>query len=440
MRDENNITCPEWVSDGKINEVAFATFFLRGYEMTCVNGILFDKNGMIFDTHLIEQTILELIAPYVTTNIPRRITQIMDTIKLLCSCSHIPSDDDAINVSNGTLYLNGDFSPRKDICINRLPVVYNPNAKSPAKWLEFVNTLLYPEDIATLQEFMGYCLIATNRAQKMLIIVGNGGEGKSRIGLVMKSLLGDNMNTGDIQKLENNRFSLANLEYKLLLLDDDMTMEALSKTNVIKSVVTLEGKTELERKGKQSVQGYIYSRIMLIGNGSLSALHDRSYGFFRRQILLEVKPKDPERTDDPYLIDKLRDELEGIFLWCFEGLQRLVKNDFQFSVSKRAHDNLIQAMEDGNNIIRFMKSSGYIRIEHSNGPGCEASGKNICQAYRRWCEDNSHKPMSDRSVINYLKQHQDEYGIVYTNNISSEGNKTVRGFRNINVLIRPERY
>ena len=47
--------------------------------------------------------------------------------------------------------------------------------------------------------------------------------------------------------------------------------------------------------------------------------------------------------------------------------------------------------------------------------------------------------MTDRSVINYLKQHQDEYKITYTNNISSEGGKTVRGFKNNNVLIRPDR-
>ena len=438
MKDEIN-NSPEWVTDGKVNEVAFATFFLKAHEMTCVNGILFDEDGIVTDIHILEQVILEMIAPYVTSNMPRRIAQIMDTIRLLCSCSHIPTPDDTINVSNGTLYTDGSFSSRKDICSNRLPVGYNPEAPEPEKWLDFLDSLLYPEDISTLQEYMGYCLIPTNRAQKMLIIIGNGGEGKSRVGLIMKSLLGDNMNTGDIQKLENNRFSLANLEYKLLLLDDDMTMEALNKTNVIKSIVTLEGKTELERKGKQSVQGYIYSRIMLIGNGSLSALHDRSYGFFRRQILLEAKPRDPGRKDDPYLIDKLRDELEGILLWCFKGLRRLIANDFQFTVSKRASDNLLQAMEDGNNIIRFMKSTGYIRLEGKENGRSEASGRNICHAYRCWCEDNSHKPLSDKSVINYLKQHQEEYGIEYTNNISSGNGKTVRGFRNINVLIRPER-
>ena len=440
MKDNYTYEDPSWVTeDGKINEVELASFFLRGYELSCVNGILFDKDGMITDLHYIEQTIFEMISPYVTTNIPRKIGQIMDTIRLLSSKTYLPTPDDVINVANGTLTIDGKFTTDKEICANRLPVSYNPDAPKPQKWLGFLNDLLYTEDIATLQEFMGYCLIPTNRAQKMLIIIGNGGEGKSRVGLVMKALFGDNMNTGDIQKLENNRFCLANLEYKLLMLDDDMTMEALSKTNVIKSVVTLEGKTELERKGKQSVQGYIYSRIMLIGNGSLSALHDRSFGFFRRQILLEVKPREADRVDDPFLIDKLKDELEGIFLWCFEGLKRLIANDYRFTVSKRAEDNLRQAMEDGNNVIQFMQSEGYIRLEPISDHNSEASGKNICTAYKRWCDDNSHKPMTDRSVINYLKQHQDEYKITYTNNISSEGGKTVRGFKNINVLIRPDR-
>ena len=438
MKDKYSIE-PEWITDGKVNEVALASHILTKCEMASVNGILFDDGGMITDSHILEQCIFDMISPYVTTNIPRKISQIIDTVKLLCSQSCILTPDDRINVANGTLFTDGTLWDNKGVCANRLPVAFNPKAPKPKKWLEFLDCLLYPEDIATLQEYMGYCFIPTNKAQKMLIIIGNGGEGKSRVGLIMKALLGDNMNTGDIQKLENNRFSLANLEYKLLMLDDDMTMEALSKTNVIKSVVTLEGKTELERKGKQSVQGYIYSRIMLIGNGTLGALHDRSYGFFRRQILLEAKPKDPDRKDDPFLIDKLKDELEGIFLWCFEGLQRLISNNYQFSVSKRASENLQQAMEDGNNIIRFMKSEGYIRIERDSDCVCEASGKDICSAYRRWCDDNSHKPISDKNVINYLKQHQDEYGITYTNNISSEGGKTVRGFKHIHVLLRPDR-
>ena len=52
--------------------------------------------------------------------------------------------------------------------------------------------LFRSDDILTLQEYLGYCLIPSTKGQKMLIITGKGGEGKSRIGLVMRSLLGRN--------------------------------------------------------------------------------------------------------------------------------------------------------------------------------------------------------------------------------------------------------
>lgn len=58
-----------------------------------------------------------------------------------------------------------------------------------------LSDLLEPEDILTLQEYLGYCLIPTNRGQVMMLLKGNGGEGKSRIGVVMQKMLGSNLKT-----------------------------------------------------------------------------------------------------------------------------------------------------------------------------------------------------------------------------------------------------
>lgn len=121
------------------------------------------------------------------------------------------------------------------------------------------------------------------------MLIGKGGEGKSRIGLVMRSLLGINMNMTSIQKIETNRFSRADLENRLLMVDDDMDMSALPKTNYIKSIVTSECKMDVERKGIQSYQSLLYVRFLCFGNGVLTALHDRSNGFYRRQIVLTQK-------------------------------------------------------------------------------------------------------------------------------------------------------
>lgn len=77
-------------------------------------------------------------------------------------------------------------------------------------------------------------------------------------------------------------------------------------------------------------------KVIGFGNGVLQALHDRSVGFFRRQIILTTKDKDPNRKDDPYIAEKMVAEAEGIFLWALEGLRRLIANDFQFTLSQSA--------------------------------------------------------------------------------------------------------
>lgn len=104
------------------------------------------------------------------------------------------------------------------------------------------------------------------------------------------------------------------------MVDDDMKMEALSDTGILKAVVTMEDKMSLERKGQQSYQGYLHVRIMAFGNGVLSSLYDKSDGFCRRQIAIMVKPKPEGRLDDRSLSEKLSLETEGIVLWCLEGL------------------------------------------------------------------------------------------------------------------------
>ncbi len=74
-------------------------------------------------------------------------------------------------MSNGTLLLNGTFTEgRPAIVRSRLPVAYNPDAHAPVIWLNFLDGLLYAEDIPSLQEFIGYCLIPSNKGQRMMVI------------------------------------------------------------------------------------------------------------------------------------------------------------------------------------------------------------------------------------------------------------------------------
>ena len=142
------------------------------------------------------------------------------------------------------------------------------------------------------------------------------------------------------------------------MIDDDMRMEALKQTNYVKSIVTAQDKMDLEKKGKQSYQGWMYARLLAFSNGDLQSLYDRSDGFYRRQLILTTKEKPAARKDDPDIAEKMCCELEGIFLWAFEGLQRLVRNQFRFSESERAKGNRNVVKQDANNVILFMDSDG----------------------------------------------------------------------------------
>lgn len=401
--------------------------------MVSVGGAFFTKNGIVADEDSLKKMIFDELKDHIGSGLPKKVNTLLEVLRLEASIDSLPMYQDRVHVANGTWFLDGSFSSEKNYCRNRLPVAYNPDAPPPEAWLDFLSQLLYPEDIPTLQEFFGYCLIPSTKAQKMLFLIGKGGEGKSRVGIVLQSLLGSNMKTGSIAKVENNQFSRADLQHVLVMLDDDMKMEALSQTNNIKAIVTAELPMDLEKKGKQSYQGDLRVRFLAFGNGALQALHDRSYGFFRRQLILEAKERDPNRRDDPFIAEKLCKEKEGIFLWAIEGLRRLVENDFHFTISQRAQSNMENAVNEGNNILEFMNSEGYFHFKAD----ATVSSRDLYATYQQWCEDNATHALSQKALTSFLRQSEHKYNLEYTNKVSIGGRRLARGFWGMELIPRP---
>lgn len=424
---------PDWLSGSTINEVVFCEEYLRENPMCYSGGAFFTVEGCISDEQL-KNSIYEKIKRHVANGVAKKVTNLMNVLRLECGQRDLPLQEDRVHVANGTIFVDGRFTTDKEFCQNRLPVAYHATAPYPWRWHNFLHELLDPEDVLTLQEYMGYCLIPSNRAQKMLIITGNGGEGKSRIGVVLQKLFGGNLKNGNLSKVETNAFARADLEHMLVMVDDDMRMEALRSTNYIKSIVTAETPMDLEKKGLQSYQGYLRVRFIAFGNGSLRALNDASYAFFRRQIQLLAKARNPERTDDPYLADRLCEELEGILWWAFQGLQRLVGNGFEFTLSDATRARMEEAETESNNILDFMKSDGYFILD----PEGQASSKAFYEVYRLWCSDNAVGALSAKTFSSVVRQKADQYKLAYTNKIHLNDGRLVRGFTGVKLLHRPE--
>ena len=194
-----------------------------------------------------------------------------------------------------------------------------------------------------------------------------------------------------------------------------------------------QGKMDLERKGKQSYQGWMCARLLAFSNGDLQALFDRSDGFYRRQLVLTTKDKPAGRVDDPDLAEKMKSEVEGILIWACEGLQRLAANNFKFTESQRTKDNREAVKRDNNNIFDFLESEGYIRLKADS----TISSKELYEIYQMWCEENNLTALKRRSFSDAVIANQGKYNLEYCNNVTNAAGRRVRGFFGIEALVHP---
>jgi putative DNA primase/helicase len=262
----------------------------------------------------------------------------------------------------------------------------------------------------------------------MMFIIGQGGEGKSRLATVLREIFGDNMITGNFQRIESDRFFRYNLKDKLLMIDDDMQMSALPSTGYIKNLVTAEIPIDVESKGKQSIQSLLYTRLLCFGNGSPRALYDKSKGFSRRMIILTTLNPPENRRNDPNICDKFIAEKEQIFCWMFDGLRRLIDNNFRFTISEKARLNVKETVEDSCNVIEFLEDTDRI----IRGENLSVSSHELYTCYYSWCEDNALLAMKSQSFSAWLKENAETANVNFSYHVKYNGHR-VRGFTGIAV-------
>ena len=96
---------PDWYNGKKIDEVQFGRAFLEQWPLKCVNGTLYTLDGPVEDESEIKQRILENIEEYVTSGLSKKVTNILETIKLLAFSDPFPIEQDCIHLQNGVYHL-----------------------------------------------------------------------------------------------------------------------------------------------------------------------------------------------------------------------------------------------------------------------------------------------------------------------------------------------
>lgn len=430
-------TSPAWLEEkGKINEPLFCKELVSGYPLIFSENRFYDYDGEITED-IISHKISDKVIPHVKNNVAAIVKRLVEALKLCCYTEPLVPKEDEIHLLNGILKTDGTWLPEKRFCTNRLNIMYDSEIWNgvyyPDKFLSFLMDMLDIDDITTLQEYLGYCLIPSTRGQAMLFIIGNGGEGKSRIGIVLQEIFKSAMLTGSFQRIETDKFFRYNLQNKLLMLDDDMQMNALPSTGYIKNLITAEIPVDVEAKGQQSHQAMLYSRFLCFGNGSPKALYDKSDGFARRLIILTTKSVPENRQNDPFIADKFIAEKDKIFCWMFDGLRRLIKNNFHFTVSAKTKQNISEVMAENCNIIEFLSDTSYV----SFGSDIQTSSTDLYAGYVHWCAENALTALRQDTFVGWLKSNERKYNIKYVYHVPGRNGGHVRGFRGIKTKFVP---
>jgi len=173
---------PIWYDGKSINEALFCQQFLATHQIVFTENSFFTVNGRMIDGTPLKTEIFRLLEPFATTNVTKKITSIIELLKITAHMDDLPPQSDRIHLANGTLMLDGSFSSTMDeIVRSRFPVRYTPDTPQPERWQSFLDTLLHPEDIPTLQEYIGYCLIPSNKGQRMMVIKGAAARVRARL-------------------------------------------------------------------------------------------------------------------------------------------------------------------------------------------------------------------------------------------------------------------
>lgn len=430
-----------WLDEKKklLDENVFAKYFCEVNKVVFVNGLFYTKGGRVTQDE-IERDIWQSIEKVgVATDVERKVKKLAGAVRL---CA-IPDENkpfvihqNLLPFANGTLDINTSsfYLDKKEPYPYRFeaPLIPEYDLVDAPNFVKWLHDLFMPDDVETIQQFLGYCLVPSTKAQKSLFLVGEGGAGKSVLGVILQEMLGRNamMSVTSTQDFLRDKFKMPELENKLVLYDDDLSSDALESTGIYKKLITNNLDITVDRKFGQPFTMRPQIKLVCCCNEMLTSVYDQTDGFYRRLLPVLVKPIADDFVPDLNFYDKITKEIKIITLWALEGLYKLIKNDWVIPISVRTQTYLNDRRSLGNHFPEFMADV----FEFI--PSESVSIKDIIKVYQTWCQYNACNAVKDRTLQSWLVDNQGRYKIARTEHALSSDQVRTRGYSGLKIRSR----
>lgn len=312
------------------------------------------------------------------------------------------------NFINGTLELDtGVFREARpgDYCSIQSKYPYNPQATCP-KWEQFINDVTGDDARAAeiLQFIPAYALFHDCPHEKIFVLTGEGGNGKSKYLQLLGELFGENNCSHLPPRALLDKFQVIQFRSSIINLAGEIRSDLRDVEEQMKLISSGEPISACY-KGEQFVTFRPRTKLVYACNNQLFS-GDTSEGLARRLIIVDFKmrfvdnpdPMDPyQRQRDITIADSLLEEIStgGIFNWVYAGYQMLRKVGY-FTETKDQQDLIRDFKSASDPVLLFYEELAPTEERLTND-------QLYCN-YRTWCDRNGYHPLNSSWFHRSFKQ------------------------------------
>lgn len=346
-----------------------------------------------------------------------------------CPAHTVPFLNGLLSLKDGTLTPAGPDHAHTWV----IPHQYNPLARCP-RFLEWLGDSI-DGDLDTLEVLRAWMSAGIQGIflQKVLILHGRAGTGKSALARVLATLLGDaNVAHTSLRLLEQNRFEVARLYEKRLV----QIAEAGKYGGDINTLKMLSGgdAVPIERKHQQQTGSFRFNGLILLITNDLLMTTDATSGIerrrvqvsFNRQVSQEERQAWRDRGGEEAI---LHTEAPGIVNWLLELGEADIHQRIEALSRRVVADNLTAAMANNavvdwlvnrarpvewsgslNDPNHVQVGSGGTKIEGGMKIYTDDPESRAYPNYLRFCDETRRNPTSLARFVNSIVEHAERLG------------------------------
>jgi putative DNA primase/helicase len=347
------------------------------------------------------------------TYIPsHQVTEIINTIKSKTYTDRKEFDskiewvaciDCMINLITGeTRPHSPDFMVTMQIPVTYQKFLHSPNTQfSCPRILKFLNEIVSDRrDVDTILDFLAYCLWREMKFHKLLILNGEGRNGKGTLCKLITRFLGrDNVGSESLDQLLKGRFSSSQLNEKLVNIDADISKEISKKLGMLKKL-TGNDQISAEEKYKNPFNFVNHAKLILVTN-KLPEIKEDTIAIFSRLLIVDFS-KTFIKNANLDLINELtsEEELSGLLHILLKRLPRILKTGISYSKP-------IETLEKYQlriNSVKYFADNYLEKVSES-----KIKKEIVYRKYREFCNKNKIPPKPENKFSQEMSKEGYEY-------------------------------